>query len=187
MDEFFEIVSRFTQLSNEARRDLSAHLKKEEFPKGHTLVKEDTTCNYLYFIVSGLTRTYYFKDGKDVTDWISAKNDFACSIISFITRKPDRRIIELLEPSVLYALSYNDTEKLCAAHHCIEIFFRHLSNLGLVQLQQRFDNLHFKTALERYQILMETNPSFIQRVPLGMIASYLGITQETLSRIRGQI
>jgi signal-transduction protein with cAMP-binding, CBS, and nucleotidyltransferase domain len=187
MDEFFAIVSTFTQLSDEARRDLSAHLKKEEFQKGHILVKEDTTCNYLYFIVNGLTRTYYFKDGKDVTDWISAENDFACSVISFITRKPDRRIIELLEPSVLYVLSYNDTEKLCAAHHCIENFFRHLSNFGLVQLQQRFDNLHFKTALERYQILMESNPSFIQRVPLGMIASYLGITQETLSRIRGQI
>lgn len=187
MDEFFAIVSKFTRLSDEARHDLSAHLKREEFPKGHILVKEDTICNYLYFIESGLTRTYYFKDGKDVTDWISAENDFACSVISFITRKPDRRIIELLEPSVLHVLSYNDTEKLCTAHHSIETFFRHLVGFGLVQLQQRFDNLHFKTALERYQILMETNPSFILRVPLGMIASYLGITQETLSRIRGQI
>lgn len=187
MDEFFEVVSKFTRLSAQARQALSAHLKKKEFQKGHVLVREDTTCNYLYFIAQGLTRTYYIKDGKDVTDWISAENDFACSVISFITRKPDRRIIELLEPSVLYALSYNDLEKLCAAHHDVENFFRHLVSLGLVQLQQRFDNQHFETALQRYQTLMETHPSFILRVPLGIIASYLGVTQETLSRIRSQI
>lgn len=187
MDVFFGTVSQFTQLTPEARHDLSAHLKKIEFPKGYILLKEDTTCNYLYFIESGLTRTFYYKDGKDVTDWISAENDFACSVISFITRKPDRRIIELLEPSVLYALSYDDSERLCAAHHCIENFFRRLVSYGLVQLQQRFDSLHFESALHRYQILMETNPSFIQRVPLGMIASYIGVTQETLSRIRAQV
>lgn len=187
MDAFFETVSQFTQLTPEARHDLSIHLKRKEFPRGHTLLKEDTTCNYLYFIESGLTRTFYYKDGKDITDWISAENDFACSVISFITRKPDRRIIELLEPSVFYVLSYDDGEKLCATHHCIENFFRRLVSHGLVQLQQRFDNQHFETALHRYQLLMETNPTFIQRVPLGIIASYIGVTQETLSRIRSQI
>jgi hypothetical protein len=56
--------------------------------------------------------------------------------------------------------------------------------MGLIQLQKKLDDLHFSTALQRYQTLMENNPTFIQRVPLGMIASYLGITQETLSRIR---
>ena len=187
MDAFFELVSKFTRLSPGAKRDISGYLKPEEFAKGHVLVREDTVCNHLYFITNGLTRTYYWIDGKDITDWISAENDFACSVISFITRKPDRRIIELLEPSELLSLSYNHLEELCAAHHDIERFFRLLVGHGLVQLQQRFDNLHFKTSLERYQILMETSPSFIRRVPLGMIASYLGITQETLSRIRGQI
>ena len=187
MDAFFELVSKFTHLSALAKHDFSEHLKKEEFPKGHVLVKEDTTCNYFYFIEKGLTRTYYWKDGKDITDWISAENDFACSIISFITRKPDRRTIELLEPSTLYSLSYDQLEKLCTLHHDIENFYRKIVSHGLVQLQQRFDNQHFETALERYQTLMENNPSFIQRVPLGMIASYLGITQETLSRIRSQI
>jgi CRP-like cAMP-binding protein len=147
----------------------------------------DTICNYLYFIESGLTRTYYFKDGKDVTDWISDENSFACSIISFINRKPDRRAIELLEPSVLLALHYNDLQDLCARYHDIESLFRQLVSFGLVQLQQKFDDLHFSTALQRYQTLMAVHPTFIQRVPLGMIASYLGITQETLSRIRSQI
>jgi CRP-like cAMP-binding protein len=187
MENFFRTVSQFTNLSPDSKQEFSSCLERLEFPKGHILVKQDTVSSFVYFIDSGLTRTYYLKDGKDVTDWISDENSFAASIISFITRKPDRRIIELLEPSVLFSLYYNDLENLCSKHHDIENFFRHLVSFGLVQLQQKFDDLHFSTALQRYQTLMETHPTFILRVPLGMIASYLGITQETLSRIRSRI
>jgi CRP-like cAMP-binding protein len=187
MTKFFETISGFTTLSNEGKKDLSVSLKKTELPKGSVLVRQDSVCNYLYFIERGLTRTFYIKEGKDVTDWISAENSFACSIISFITRKPDRRTIETLEPSLLWAIHHDDLETLSGRHHDIERFVRQLLAIGLVQLQHKFDDLHFSSALERYQTLMTTNPTIIQRVPLGMIASYLGITQETLSRIRSQI
>jgi CRP-like cAMP-binding protein len=187
MDKFFQTVSQFTHLSAYSKQELAACLKKLELPKGHILVRQDTICSFVYFVDSGLTRTFYLKDGKDVTDWISDENSFACSIISFITRQPDRRAIELLEPSILYSLHYDDLENLCSKYHGIEHFFRQLVALGLVQLQQKFDDLHFATALQRYQTLIASHPTFIQRVPLGMIATYLGITQETLSRIRSQI
>ena len=187
MDKFFETISQFTTLSADSKSALADALERLEFSKGKILVKPDTICNHLYFIESGLTRTFYFKDGKDITDWLSAENSFAVSIVSFITRKPDRRAIELLESSVLLSLHFDVLEKLCAAHHDIERMTRHLISMGLVQLQRKFDDLHFATALQRYQTLMATTPSFIQRVPLGMIATYLGITQETLSRIRSQI
>lgn len=186
MDNFFSVVSEFTVLSAESRQALSLCLKELSLPKGHILVKQDTVCNYVYFIDKGLTRTYYLKDGKDVTDWISPENSFACSIISFITRKPDRRIIELLEPSITFALRYDDLENLCSKHHDIERLFRHLVSFGLIQLQQKFDDLHFSSALQRYRTLMANSPTLIQRVPLGMIASFLGITQETLSRMRSR-
>lgn len=158
-----------------------------EFPKGHILVRADTTCNYVYYIEKGLTRTFYLKDGKDITDWISTERTFASSIVSFITRKPDIRNVELLENAVLWAFHYDDMEKLYKASHEIERLGRLIANYGLVQMQQRFDDLHFATANERYIKLMHANPTIIQRVPLGMIASYLGITQETLSRIRSQV
>ena len=187
MDKFFEIISQITSLSADSKLALSAILKRLEFKKGHILVRQNSVCNYIYFIESGLTRTYYYNDGKDITDWLSPENSFACSIVSFISRKPDRRQIELLEPSVLWSLQYYEMEQLCSRHHDIERIIRHLASLGLVSLQQRFDDLHFATALQRYQTLIKENPTLIQRVPLGMIASYLGITQETLSRIRSQI
>ena len=184
MERFFETISKFTTLSAESRKELASVVKSLELPKGHVLVKPDSICSHLYFIERGLTRTFYFKDGKDVTDWLSPENSFAVSVISFITQQPDRRGIELLEPSILYSIAYYEFEKLSAKHHDIERLIRHLVSSGLIQLQRKFDDLHFSTAQQRYQTLMNEHPTLIQRVPLGMIASYLGITQETLSRIR---
>jgi signal-transduction protein with cAMP-binding, CBS, and nucleotidyltransferase domain len=187
MDKFFETVAQFTELSEEGKEALAAILKRLELPKEYLLVKQNSICHYTYFIEKGLTRTFYYKDNKDVTDWLSAENMFAVSLISFITQKPDRRGIELLEDSILWAIHYNDLERLYKQYHDIERLGRLLVTFGIIQVQQRFDDLHFSSALQRYQTLMINNPTFIQRVPLGMIASYLGITQETLSRIRSQI
>jgi CRP-like cAMP-binding protein len=186
MHHFFETAKQFIDFSAESRESLSGILIKMEFPKGHLLVRQHQVCNYLYYIEKGICRTFYYKHEKDVTDWISMENTFSCSIVSFITRKPDRRNIEVLEDALLWALKYDDLERVCAAHHEIEHFARILTGFGMVQVQQRFDDLHFETATSRYKKLMDTQPAIIQRVPLGMVASYLGVTQETLSRIRSR-
>lgn len=186
MTPFIRTILQFAKISEESQKQLSYIAIRHEFPKGHILVKQHTVCSNFYFIEKGLTRTFYVKDGKDVTDWISTENTFAVSIISFINRIPDRRTIELLEPSVLYAIDYNELENLCSRYHDIEHAIRKLLSFGFVELQNKFDELHFSTARQRYQNLLKNNPTIIQRVPLGMIASLLGITQETLSRIRGQ-
>jgi signal-transduction protein with cAMP-binding, CBS, and nucleotidyltransferase domain len=187
MDSFLQAMSQFAKLDTESLDELSAISTRHEFPKGHILLQRNSICNYFYFIEKGLTRTFYIKDGKDITDWISTEGTFAVSLISFINREPDRRTIELLEPSVLYSIGHDDIEALCKQRHIIEHLVRQIVSFGLVQLQRKFDELHFSTAKQRYQNLMETNPTIIQRVPLGMVASFLGMTQETLSRIRSQI
>lgn len=187
MRKFLDKISSITNLSAESISALEPVLKKLELPKGYILIKPDSVCNYTYYVESGLTRTFYYKDGKDVTDWFSPEDTFAVSIVSFISRKPDRRGIELLESSVLYALHYEDLENLFSKYHDIERLGRLLVNDGLVEMQRRFDDLHFATALQRYKTLLNKKPDLINRVPLGMIASYLGITQETLSRIRLQV
>ncbi|MBX9850276.1 MAG: cyclic nucleotide-binding domain-containing protein [Cytophagaceae bacterium] len=131
MDKFFETVSKFTSLSAGSKQELSCHLKRLELPKGHVLVRQDKVCNFFYFVETGLTRTYYLRNGKDVTDWISDENSFSCSIISFITRKPDRRAIELLEPSVLFSLHHDDLENLCSKYHDIENLFINLAGFHI--------------------------------------------------------
>jgi CRP-like cAMP-binding protein len=186
MDTFIQAVSHLVPLSPCSIQALSSVLVRQELPKKEILVRQNRVCNHVYFIEKGLTRTYYYKDGREVTDWISAENTFACSVISYLSRQPDRRIIELLEPSVLWSFEYNQWEVLCRQYHEVEHLGRCLLHQGIIQMQRRFDELHFSTALERYQNLVRTNASLLQRVPLGIIASYLGMTQETLSRIRSQ-
>jgi CRP-like cAMP-binding protein len=184
MQSFFNFIREITPVSDTAREALATALERMEFPKGHQLLRPGAVCRHLYFIEKGLTRTWYLKDGKEVTDWISAEGSIAVSIISFLTHQPDRRGIDLLEDSIFNTLSYSALESLYREHHDIERLGRLLLSQGMIQLQQRFDDLHFATAQQRYQQLITANSSLIRRVPLGMIASYLGITQETLSRIR---
>jgi CRP-like cAMP-binding protein len=184
MEDLFKSLSQFITLSPESRSAFSSILIRKEMKKGEILLKAEKTCNHIYYIEKGLTRTFYLKDGKDVTDWISTEQNFSFSILSFITRKPDRRSIELLEDSVLWSIHYDDLQKLYKEYHEIERLGRLLADQGLMQIQQRFDDLHFTSAQDRYKKLLLANPTIIQRVPLGMVASYLGISQETLSRIR---
>ena len=186
MTSFFNYIKSFTHLSEAGEAALAAVLQRLDLPKGHLLLRPGAICHYLYFIEKGLTRTWYIKDGKDVTDWISAENSIAVSIISFLQRQPDRRGIQLLEDSILWAISSSDLEMLYQQYPEICQMGRLLLSHGIIQLQQRFDDLHFTNAHDRYQHLIQSTPSLVNRVPLGMIASWLGITQETLSRIRSQ-
>ena len=187
MNPFINALCQFTPLSDESQRALIGVANRLTLNKGHILVQANTISESIYFIETGLARTYYYKDGRDVTDWLSAEHQFAGSIVSFLSRQPDRRIVQLLEPSVVWSVPYRSLEELYAKHHDMERLGRLLVSHGLLLVQQRFDELHMATALERYQRLMATNPTLVQRVPLGMIASYLGVTAETLSRIRAQV
>lgn len=186
MDTFFKMLRPLLLLSGEGRAALTAIAQRIELPKGRTLIQPGSVCDTVYFIEEGLTRTYYRKGGKDITDWLAAEGDFVVSVISFLTAQPDRRGVETLEPCRLIALARRDLEALYNAHHEIERLGRLLMATGLIQVQERFDELHFSTAAERYAGLLARRPGLLNRVPLGIIASYLGITQETLSRIRAQ-
>lgn len=186
MEAFFQTIAHFVKLSGESTAAFSHILQREEWLKGHLLLKPNSICRRIYFIEQGLTRTFYYKDDKDVTDWLSAENTFAGSMISFLTQLPDVRGVELLEPSVLWSFAHEDLKNLYNHFHEIERLGRLLTTHAYILVQQRFDDSIFTTATERYHKFLQTNPALIRRVPLSMIASYLGITQETLSRIRAQ-
>ncbi|MBS0031592.1 Crp/Fnr family transcriptional regulator [Chitinophaga sp. 22321] len=184
LNVFFNVVGSFMSLSPESKNVFAGIMTKRELPKGTQLLTAGQVCRHIFYIEKGLARTYYIKDGKDVTDWISVEQTFSVSIVSFITGKPDIRNIELLEAATIWEIGADDIQHLYDHHHEIERLGRLLVSQGLVQMQQRFDDLHFSTARERYLNLITMHPTIIQRAPLGMVASYLGITQETLSRIR---
>jgi CRP-like cAMP-binding protein len=184
---FVTALTQFSPLTEGSQQALASVSQRLVLKKGHVLVQAGTVSDYIYFIEQGLSRTYYLKEGREVTDWLSADGEIAGSVVSFISRQPDQRIVQLLEPSVVWAVSHQSLETLYARYHDMERLGRLLVSHGLLQLQHRFDALHMATALERYQSLLDNSPSLVQRVPLGMLASYLGITPETLSRMRAQV
>ncbi len=155
-------------------------------PKNHIILKQGQVCNYLYFVEKGLLRLFYFQEGKDISDYFATENSLIGGIDSFFSRKPSNKIIETLEASKLLAISFDDLENLFAKHHDLERVGRLLSVGAFLTMQDRLFAIQFRTATQRYNDLIESSPSIIQRVSLGHIASFLGITQVTLSRIRGQ-
>ncbi|MCW4470081.1 Crp/Fnr family transcriptional regulator [Flavobacterium sp. MFBS3-15] len=184
---FFDSIAPFVKLSPESRKALLSLLKKESLPKGHVLVPCGDICRSVYYIERGLARTFYLKDGKEITDRFRAENSFTCSMSGYVTNTPDGRQIELIEPSVIWSLPYVELEKLYDQFHDIERLGRYLITQEMVEIHRRLGELQFIPAQERYNNLVANQPSLLQRVPLGYISSYLGITQETLSRIRAKV
>lgn len=154
--------------------------------KNDFLLTEGKICRHLYFVQHGAVRGFYNLDGKEITHWFAFEPDFVTSFHSFITQEPAVENIQLLEGSILWAISKSNLDALMSQHHEVERLVRIAYEKYYLRLEERFVNAHFKTASERYQNLLLQNPSLLARVSLGHIASYLGITQETLSRIRSK-
>lgn len=155
-----------------------------QVPKDHFLLREQGVCDYIFFIRKGAARIYYHKKGKEITEWFAMDEEFCFSIVSFFERQPSRLIIQALEPSEVMGIHYNDLNRLAAAHHEIETLYRKMLAASLILSQHRMDSIQFETAQQRYESLLRNYPQLVQRVPLTYIASFLGITLETLSRIR---
>lgn len=178
------IIAQFGPLSPKAIDDIKKVGEIRKVPKGATLVREGEYSYELYYIVKGGARAYYLKDGKTITDWFAFENDFISSIVSFFLGVPSQHYMEVFEDTTLMVLQLKDIEMLCDKHHDFERVGRLSTTKTMIQLQQRIVSLQFKSSKERYDSLLEKHPQIELRAPLGDIASYLGITQETLSRIR---
>ncbi|RYG03529.1 MAG: Crp/Fnr family transcriptional regulator [Chitinophagaceae bacterium] len=166
---------------------MEACLEKVELPKGELLVREGRICRNIYFVEKGAMRGFYTLGGKEITHWFAFENDFVTSNHSFIREQPSVENIQLMEDAILWKLSKQDLQRLMNDHHDIERLVRMNYEKYYIRLEERFVNAHFKSASERYQDLLTETPHILERVPLGWIASYLGISQETLSRVRGKI
>lgn len=155
-------------------------------PRDYLLLREQTVSDYIYFVEQGAVRIFYFKHGKDITEWIALDEQFFLSINSFFQRQPSRLIIQTLEPSLVWGIHHNTLMQLADQYHAIEKLLRKMVTGSLILSQQRMESIQFETAQERYARLLAYTPDIINRVPGIYIASFLGITKETLSRIRSQ-
>ncbi|MDX1446657.1 Crp/Fnr family transcriptional regulator, partial [Lishizhenia sp.] len=117
-------------------------------------------------------------------DWFAFENDFISSIVSFFTNQPSPHFIELLEDSVLIEFTREQLDKLSAKHHDFEHLIRVIVTKTMLNQQKRLASIQFQTAEQKYENILAIHPNITNKIPLTHIASYLGITLETLSRIR---
>ena len=179
-----KIGEKYSPLSIECQQELVAHSTFNTYKKGEIVVREGEYSKKAYLIVKGSSRAYYLKDGKDISDWFSFENEIAASIVSFFSDKPSPHYVEFMEDSVVFEFSKDILDQLSKKYHDFERFIGKVVTETMLGLCERLYTIQFNKAEERYNHITTIFPNITNRIPLTHIASYLGITLETLSRVR---
>ena len=179
-----KITKEYSKLSDETMDEWKKNIRILDLKKGTQLVKEGKYTNTLYFIYKGSAKAYHLKDGKLITDWFAFDNQFICAITGYFLKEPSEHYIELTKNSILLEFNREKLTELSNKYHDFERFSRKTITKIMLQLQERIVYLQFSSAKEKYLHLLKQYPEIELHIPLGDIASYIGISQETLSRIR---
>ncbi len=188
MTELYKILKESVGLVKSEIQSLSAKLKKKEYKAKTTIIREGSIAHKLYFIESGLLRTYHLLEGKEISTYFASDNQFISTYSSFISQTPSLEVLETIEDSTVYELSYQSLLELYKESLRFEKLGRILAEKNYLCVLDRTLTMQTKTAKDKYLDFIENyDPKIIQRTPQHMIASFLGITPESLSRIRKQV
>lgn len=178
-------ISKYVTLSDSEEKELTAIIKTTRVKKRQFIVQPGFTCQERNYVVEGSFRSYFVdNDGKDHTLQIALEDWFVADFHSYITRTPATLFVEALEDSVIFQLKYEDIEGLCERIHHLSEYFRKSTERAFAASRNRVQSNLSMTAEERFDRLTEKYPGIIQRVPQYIIASYLGMSAEFLSKIR---
>ncbi|SFB92849.1 cAMP-binding domain of CRP or a regulatory subunit of cAMP-dependent protein kinases [Parapedobacter composti] len=181
------IINNISALEPSSMMRLAAIMHPVQLKKGSMLFHAGKLEHHLYLIAQGVARVYYYDDAVDVTLAFGTEGEVLISLNSYIQHRPGYENVELLEDSQLYRLTMKELHQLYAEDIHIANWGRKLAEKELIKTEERLMSRQFKTAAERYRELLHHQPKLLHRVQLGHIASYLGISQVTLSRIRAQV
>lgn len=185
-DILASIRDNYSPLSPECFQELREKMEIRQFKKGEIIVKEGQYADKSYYIVQGCARAYYLHEGRDISDWFAFENEFISAIVSFFTDRPSPHYIEVLQDAILIEMSRDVINQLSDKYHDFERLIRVVVTHTMLSQRERISSILFHTAEEKYEQMLAIRPDIAQRVPLMHIASYLGMTLETLSRIRKQ-
>ena len=179
------MVSRMKcMLSREQIHELADILVCRKFKKGERILDEGEVCRSMLYLEKGLTRQFYFKYDKDLTEHIAYEGGVVICLESYLKEEPTRLMIEALEPTIAWGIPKDKIEQLALKDAEIGVWYRKLFEASLIESQVKADTLRFESAHERYNKLLQLHPEILKRAPLVYIASLLQMTPETLSRVR---
>lgn len=184
MNNIISSIRQFYPVSDSALSELTKHFVIHRFPKKHMIIREGIMDRNVYFIEQGICRSFVHYDGKEVTTWFSREGDITFALKALYHNEAGFENVQAIEECVVYSIPIETLNRLYTTEIDIANWSRVVHQECLLSLQcTRIDRLNL-SAKERYEKLLEVIPDIYQRVNLSYIASYLGITQSALSRIR---
>ena len=182
-----ELARRYSTIAHDELDILESILVPMRFSRGEKIVDQGDVCDSIYYVDRGMVREYYFKNHKEVTEYIAVDGNIFMCIESLFREEPSQLIAESLETSYVYALPKKRLEEVALHNVNIQILYRKILEESLIISQRRADLLRFESAKDRYRKFCKLNPKMIMKAPLVYIASYLQMTPETLSRVRASL
>ncbi len=186
MENIIKKILEYYPISAEALEALTNLFNKHVFPAKTIIINAGRFDRQIYFIEHGITRSYVMHNGKEITTWFSKEGDITCGSWDLYHHKAGFEYVETLEETTAYSLSIEELNKLYKSYIDIANWMRVLQQENFLRLQDIHISRLNLSAKERYEHFINKYPDISNRVNLGYIASFLGITQQSLSRIRAE-
>ena len=183
MQKLIDYIEQFVKLDPEAINALETLAEIETYKKNKHILEQGQRCNKIWFIKSGMVRKYHLHDGKEVTTWIHTENDMFTSLQSYAQNTPSEEYIQACEDTEAISITKSNSEKL-AGHPQFMVFSNAMMEREFVHIDKHTRALNQRDARGKYEYLYEIAPEIIKRAKIGHIASIIGVSRETLSRIR---
>lgn len=182
-----KFYAQFISLSKEKWQTLLNAHSIEHFKKGKIVSRPGEFVQEVHFIISGGIRMYYLKNGRQYTCAFCFEGNYMGDYKSLLTSQPSRLYVEAIEETMVYSLSRKNMEKLYQQSPEFVQFGKRFTEFLFTEITTRNESFLFETPEERYIQIMNNHPQLSQRIPQYILASYIGVTPETISRIRKRI
>lgn len=180
------LLKLLPDLSEEAWCEFAKRVVIHKYKKGELIYRPGIVCNYVSYICTGLLRSYFLIDGKEVVTAFADTNSYFSDYESFLTQQPVRMYTDALEDTVVVDIDYTNLQELYSSYHDCEKIGRLIAENLFIELSNRNYDFQFDGPEKRYEKFLEQCEPIVQRIPQYMIASYIGVTPEALSRIRAR-
>lgn len=180
-------IARYVELTEDEKEQFISILKVSRVKKRQFVIQPGYPCEHRHYIQEGAFRVFYMDEtGKEHTISIGIEDWFFTDLYSYIHKQPATYFAEALEDAVIFKMRYDDVEELCSKVHAFSQFFRMITEKAFANSRKRIISNISKSSEERYWEYLEKYPHIVNRVPQYVIASYLGISPEFLSKIRSR-
>lgn len=185
MNIFLRKIKEKIDLTKNQEEHLLSIIKTKRYLKNDFFIKPTDTCSMIGYIDKGSVRIFNINPlGVETTNWLAIENELITEIFSFISQEPTQEHIQCIEETIFVYISYQDLQDVYKIIPDMHIYTKLINEDLLVDVKKYIlSNIHL-SAEERYEQLLQTRPKLIQKIPLKYIASFLGITDSTLSRVR---